>query len=162
MAVYNKRNKIDEAEFLAAIEGSFGQLEPIERQLRCTRQAIKDLLREKPYLEQELKDEMEREVDRTLIATIKDAQDPDSKTAPKSRELFLKAQARDRGFGERLEVTGADGAPLVFLHTAAQLPNSNAWQIQADQYAENEDARIDAEMEKLGISGKPNRRLENK
>lgn len=162
MAVYNKRTKVGEAEFLAAIEGSFGQLEPIERKLNCTRKALRELLAEKPYLQDELDDEVERELDRTVISAFKDAQNQDSRTAPKSRELVLKAKARDRGFGERLEVTGADGAPLVFLHTAAQIPSGNAWQIQADQYAENEDARIDAEMEKLGISGKPKRRLENK
>lgn len=162
MAFYAKRTKVDEAEFLAAIEGSCGQLEPIERKLSCTRKALRELLAAKPYLQDELDDEMERELDRTVISALKDAQDPDSRTAPKSRELVLKAKARDRGFGDKLEVSGTDGAPLVFLHTAAQLPNQNMWQIQADTYAENEDARIEAEMEKIGIGGNSNKALGNR
>lgn len=155
MAFYAKRTRVDEAEFLAAIEGSCGQLEPIERKLNCTRKALRELLAAKPYLQDELDDEMERELDRTVISALKDAQDPDSRTAPKSRELVLKAKARDRGFGDKLEVSGTDGAPLVFLHTAAQMPDSQRWQINADEYAQNEDAAIEAKMRELGIGNTP-------
>lgn len=160
MPIYKKRNKISEDEFIAHVDGSYGQLEPIERALNCTRQAIRDLLTEKPHLQKELDDEMEREKDRIIIATMRDCKSEDDRTRNKAREIFLKAAARDRGFGDKLEVTGADGAPLVFLHTAAQLPDRNVWQIQADSYAENEDAKIEAEMEKIGIGGTPQRKIE--
>lgn len=156
---FAKRTKIGVNEFLAAVEGSHGQLEPIEKKLCCTRRAIKELIALHPELQEELDDEVERELDRTIIAAFQDAQDPESRTAPKSRELILKAKARDRGFGERLEVTGADGAPLVFLHTAAQMPDSNTWQLQAENYADNEDAAIDAKMAELGLNG--NKQLGN-
>ena len=162
MSEYSKRTQVGKAEFLAAIPGCRGQLEPIEHKLHCTRRALKELLKAHPDLQEELDDELERELDRTIYAAFEDAQNPDSRTAPKSRELILKAKARDRGFGDRMEVTGADGAPLVFLHTAAQLPNQNMWQIQADTYAENEDSRIEAEMEKIGIGSKSNKTLGNR
>lgn len=162
MSEYSKRTQVGKAEFLAAIPGCRGQLEPIEHKLHCTRRALKELLKAHPDLQEELDDELERELDRTIYAAFEDAQNPDSRTAPKSRELILKAKARDRGFGDRMEVTGADGAPLVFLHTAAQLPNQNMWQIQADTYAENEDSRIEAEMEKIGIGGNSSKALGNR
>lgn len=160
---FAKRTKVSEAEFLAAIPGCRGQLEPIEKQLNCTRRALKELLAANPHLQEELDDEVERELDRTIFAAFEDAQNPDSRTAPKSRELILRAKARDRGFGiEKTDTANAEGSPLVYLHIAAQLPNGNAWQVQADNYAENEDAKIEAEMEKLGIGGNNFRKIEGK
>ena len=162
MSEYSKRTQVGKAEFLAAIPGCRGQLEPIEHKLNCTRRALKDLLKEHPDLQEELDDELERELDRTIYAAFEDAQNPDSRTAPKSRELILKAKARDRGFGDRMEVTGADGAPLVFLHTAAQMPDSQRWQITADEYAQNEDAAIEAKMRELGIGNTPVKQIGGK
>lgn len=66
---------------------------------------------------------------------------------------MLKAIARDRGFGERIEVTGAEGKPLVFLHTAAKMLPVTAWADRANAYAEKENAAIEEKISKV-LDGK--------
>lgn len=107
-----KRTSITKEELIEAIPGSKGLLLNIEKQLGCTRSCITKMLEQYPEIKQELEDEMEREKDEVLNNLIEDAKSGDKA----SRKLFLEAQARDRGYGEKLEVTGANGQPLVFLH----------------------------------------------
>ena len=110
-----KRTSVTLNEVLSAIPYSKGQIQPIEERLRCTRSAVKKILEECPEAQQELNDEYERQKDMIIVNAIEDAKAGD----PKARELVLKAIARDRGFGDKLEVTGKDDQPLVFLHAIA-------------------------------------------
>lgn len=148
-ANYNKRTSIGKEEFLDAIPGSKGQLFPIETQLNCTRGALRNLLAKYPELQDELNDELEREKDRIIIAMIEDSLHGEPKERGKARDSLLKAIARDRGFGERLEVTGANGQPLVFLHTAAKILPVNDWAKKAELYAESENAAIEAKISEV-------------
>ena len=75
----------------------------------------------------EIKDEQEREKDMVMDNLIEDAKNGDKF----ARKLFLEAQARDRGFGDKLEISGANGQPLVVLHAVtanltANEENNNA------------------------------------
>ncbi len=145
------REKISKAEVLAAIPISKGLIEPIERELLCTRKAIKQVLADYPEVKEALAEELEREKDRIEFNLMRDAADGD----PKARELFMKSQMRDRHYGERLEVTGADGAPLVVLHTAGQIQSIDDWAQSAQQYAEAENAAIEAKISEVVDNKKP-------
>lgn len=111
---YLKRTSITKEELIEAIPGSKGLLLNLERKLGCTRSCISKMLEQYPEIKQELQDEMEREKDEVLNNLIEDAKSGDRA----SRKLFLEAQARDRGYGEKVEISGANGQPLVFLHAA--------------------------------------------
>lgn len=145
--INNKRTSVGREEFLAAIPNSKGQLEPIEKELNCTRNALRDILKKFPDLQSELDDELERVKDRIVIAMMNEATDGGSRGADRTRETLLKAIARDRGFGEKLEVTGADGAPLVVLHASASLPTIAEWAKKAAAFSESQEKILDAQIE---------------
>ena len=149
MGTLCKRTTVGKEEFLAAIPGSHGQLAPIEQSLNCTRGALRDAMAKYPEIKTELADELERDKDKIIIAMIADSMNGDERSKGKARETLLKAIARDRGFGERLEVTGAEGKPLVFLHTAAKILPVEGWAKNAAIYAEKENARIEAEISEV-------------
>lgn len=111
----DKRTSVTPQEVLEAIPGSKGLIVNIERTLCCTRDAVKNCLAANPKLQKEMEDEEEREKDLVMSNLIEDAKSGDKA----ARELYLKNRARDRGFGDKLEVSGADGQPLVFLHAIA-------------------------------------------
>lgn len=149
------RTKVSLSEVLAVIPQSKGQIQPIEKALQCTRGAVKEILANYPEAQQELSDELERQKDIVMINLIADAQAGD----PKARELLMKAVGRDRGFGDKLEVTGKDGAPMVILHAAAQnlianQSNGNArkqdriasWGKAAIDYHDQQTAAVEAEI----------------
>lgn len=149
------RTKVSLSEVLSVIPQSKGQIQPIEKALQCTRSAVKEVLANHPEAQQELADELERQKDIVMINLIADAQAGD----PKARELLMKAVGRDRGFGDKLEVTGKDGAPMVILHAAAQNliandGNGNAskqnriasWEKSAIDYHEQQTAAVEAEI----------------
>ena len=122
-----RRNSVSKNEILGAIPGSKGLIVNLEIALHCTRDAIKAAIHAHPEIKKELEDEAEREKDFVLNNLIEDAKAGDKA----ARELYLKAQARDRGFGDKLEVSGENGQPLVFLHAVAtdltaNLRNANA------------------------------------
>ena len=149
-----KRTKVSKAEVLAHISESKGQLEPLERILNCTRGALRDLIRECPELQTELDDELERMKDRIIAAMMDEAIDG-GKGSDRTRDLLLKAIARDRGFGEKLEVTGADGAPLVVLHSSANLLPVEEWAKKAAEFGESQEKVLDAKILELGLDGPP-------
>ena len=117
-----RRNSVSKNEILSAIPGSKGLIVNLENALHCTRDAIKAAIAANPDIKKEMEDEAEREKDMVLNNLIEDAKNGDKA----ARDLYLKAQARDRGFGDKLEVTGAEGQPLVFLHAVATDLTSNA------------------------------------
>lgn len=111
----SKRSSVSKNEIIGAIPGSKGLIVNLEIALNCTRDAIKAAIHAHPEIKKEMEDEAEREKDMVLNNLIDDAKNGDKA----ARELYLKAQARDRGFGDKLEVSGANGQPLVFLHAVA-------------------------------------------
>lgn len=151
-----KRTSVGLEEVLACIPGSMGQLEPIEKRLNCTRNALRTAIEKHPEIKTELADELEREKDRIIISMINDSKDGDPKERGRARETLLRAIARDRGFGERLEVTGANGNPLVFLHTAAKLLPVDGWAKKAAAFAEKRENAIDVQVKELGLDNTDN------
>lgn len=156
MSINNKRTSVGRDEFLAAIPGSHGQLAPIEQALNCTRGALRDAISKFPEIKTELDDELERDKDKIIIAMIADSMNGDERAKGKARETLLKAIARDRGFGERLEVTGAEGKPLVFLHTAAKLQSVDGWAEKAAAFAEKRENAINVHIRELGLADEQN------
>lgn len=110
-----RKNIVSKEEVLAVIPGSKGLIYNIEQELYCTRDAVKKAIELYPEIQKEMDDEAEREKDMVMANLIEDAKAGDKH----ARELYLKSQARERGFGDRVEVTGAEGQPLVFLHAVA-------------------------------------------
>lgn len=142
-----KRTTVTKNEVLAAIPGSKGLIVNLENILGCTRDAVKQAMAAYPEIKKEMEDEAEREKDIVLNNLIEDAKAGDKA----ARDLYLKAQARDRGFGDKLEVSGAEGQPLVFLHAVAadltaNIKNGNAtkekrvssWTAKAVEYHEKQ------------------------
>jgi hypothetical protein len=154
-----KRTSVGKEEVLACISISKGQLLPIEERLNCTRSALRDVIAKYPEIQTELNDELERQKDRIIIAMLDDCIEGEDKLKSKARETLLKAIARDRGFGEKLEVTGANGQPLVFLHSSAKMLSREDWVTRAEKYAAEENAAIDAKITELGIGGAAPRAL---
>lgn len=136
------REKVSKEEVLAAIPTSKGLIEPIEKELLCTRKAVKQILNEHPEVKEALEEELEREKDRIEFNLMRDAKNGD----PKARELFMKSRMRERHYGERLEVTGAEGAPLVFLHTSPADLSIETWAKNAQDYDAKQAAALDAEL----------------
>lgn len=116
-----KRTSVTREEVLSAISGSKGLILNIEKKLGCTRSCIQEWIDKDPVIKQEIKDEQEREKDMVMDNLIEDAKNGDKF----ARKLFLEAQARDRGFGDKLEISGANGQPLVFLHAVTHNLTAN-------------------------------------
>lgn len=145
-----KRTSVSKEEFLHAIPGSYGTLQPIEKLLYCTRQALRDCMRKYPELEQELKDEAEREFDKALISTFEDAKTGDERVRCKARDQIFKAFGKDRGFGDQQDNSG-DGKIQLFLHTSNVRLSVSDWQKQAAVFSEQRDREVDKQMKELGI-----------
>lgn len=145
-----KRTNVSKDEFMNAIPGSKGQLYPIEIKLNCTRKALRDLLKKFPDLEDELNDELARSIDQVVLSTFEDAVSGSEKEKTKSRELLLRAFAKDRGFGEVKDQANQNSINL-FLHSPAKLPSTTEWIENAKKYKEKEDQAIEAEFRKLNI-----------
>jgi hypothetical protein len=160
----SKRTSVTREEVLAAISGSKGLILNIEKALGCTRSCIQEWIDKDPEIKQEIKDEQEREKDMVMDNLIEDAKNGDKF----ARKLFLEAQARDRGFGDKIEISGANGQPLVMLHAVAtnltaNEQNDNAsrekrvesWSHNAIEYHEKQTEELkglstDEIVEKLG------------
>ena len=161
----NKRTVVTLNEVLSAIPLSRGQIQPIEHHLNCTRSAVKKILEQFPEAQQELDDEYERQKDMMIVNAIEDAKAGD----PKARELILKAIARDRGFGDKLEVSGKDGQPLVFLHAVAANLTANennnfaskndriaSWSRKAVEYHEQQKQSVEAAVKEYSSPARKN------
>lgn len=162
--IKEKRTSVTREEILGAIEGSKGLILNIEEKLGCTRSCIQEWIEKDPQIKQEMKDEQEREKDRVMDNLIEDAKNGDKY----ARKLFLEAQARDRGFGDKIEISGANGQPLVMLHAVASnlIPNEEnnnasrekrveAWSKNAIDYHEKQTEELkglstDEIVKKLG------------
>lgn len=145
-----KPRDVTPEEVFRAIAGTKGIIVNLERKLGCTRQAIKDIIAQYPAIKKEMDDEAEREKDIVLNNLIEDAKAGDKF----ARELYLKSQARDRGFGDKVEVSNS-GQPMVFLHAVANdlIPNArnnnatkasriDSWASKALDYHETQTAEV--------------------
>ena len=154
--VYRRiRTSVTKDELMLQIRGSCGLIETLEKRLDCTRQAILHWVNSDPEVKEEMKFERERANERVLAATYRDAVMGSTKEKNKARELIFQIIAKERGLGvKRLEVTGANGAPMVMLHSPA--PNTisrDQWVKLASEYSEQEKEKVDAQI-KAAMSGK--------
>jgi hypothetical protein len=151
MASTTVRTSVTPGEVLAHIPESFGLLQPITKALQCTRSAVQKVLDENPEIAEKFADAEEDAKDTVIKMMIKDAKAGDAK----ARELFLKSRARDRGYGDKLEISGDKDKPLVFLHAAARDLVGNdpkpqridSWQSRAIDYHEKQ--TIEAESKDI-------------
>ncbi len=152
-----KRTEVSREEILSLIPRSRGLLEPLERALHCTRGALREALRRYPELQIELNDEMERVKDRIILVMMEEAMGSGGRSCDRSRDMLLKALARDRGFGDKMEISGASCTPLVALN----LGNNPApkgiegWASNASEYGRNQERLLDSKMKELGLDNSP-------
>lgn len=106
------RDSVTQQELMDAIPGSCGLLINIEKKLKCTRSAVRNLVENDPAIQQALADEEEHTKDNIVMATIQAAMNGDAK----AREFYLKTQARDRGYGDKPVQQKKDDAPLVSIN----------------------------------------------
>lgn len=149
---YAKRTNVGREEFLAAIPDSHGTLLKIEEKLNCTRQALRDCMKKYPELKNELQDEVERNLDRIIIATMQDCVDGDDRVKCKSRDQILKALAKERGFGDVKETPETEGKIQIFLHTSNARLSVDQWSRQAAVFAEQREREVEKQMKELGLS----------
>lgn len=92
-----------------AVPGTAGFPVAIAKRLDCSAQTIRDYAKRYPTVAEAIKNERENTTDfveNALLQAIKDG----NVTA---MIFYLKTQAKDRGYVERQEVTGAAGGPMA-------------------------------------------------
>lgn len=99
--------------FEQAIKLSFGVKSAVASMVGCSRQTVENALDRWPELVEELATAKAHLVGIATGALIDDIQDRTSPGHQRAYMYALKTQAKDEGFVERSEVTGADGAALL-------------------------------------------------
>jgi len=99
--------------FQEAIVMSYGVKSAVASMVGCSRQTVDNALERWPELNDELDAAKARLVGIATGALIDDIQDRTSPGHQRAYMYALKTQAKDEGFVERSEVTGADGAGLL-------------------------------------------------
>jgi len=99
--------------FERAIKLSFGVKSAVASMVGCSRQTVENALERWPELVEELATAKAHLVGIATGALIDDIQDRTSAGHQRAYMYALKTQAKDEGFVERNEVTGADGAALL-------------------------------------------------
>lgn len=99
--------------FERAIKLSFGVKSAVASMVGCSRQTVENALERWPELVEELATAKAHLVGIATGALIDDIQDRTSPGHQRAYMYALKTQAKDEGFVERSEVTGADGAALL-------------------------------------------------
>lgn len=142
------RTSVTPGEVLSHIPQSRGLLQPITKALQCTRSAVQKVLDAHPDIAEKFADTEEDAKDEIIEQLMKDAKMGDAK----ARELFLKSRARDRGYGDKLEISGDKDKPLVFMHAIArdlvgEAPKPKRidnWQNRAIDYHEKQTAEAES------------------
>lgn len=98
-------------EAIEAVQGSRGFITTVAKKLGCTRGNIYALMKKYPTVKQAIDDERETLKD---FAEGKLFQQIDEGNTT-AIIFYLKTQAKDRGYVERQEVTGAEGGPVVVV-----------------------------------------------
>jgi hypothetical protein len=99
--------------FENAIKLSFGVKSAVAALVGCSRQTVDNALERWPELREQLDTAKAVLVGMATGALVDDIQDRSSPGHQRAYMYTLKTQAKDEGFVERSEVTGADGAALL-------------------------------------------------
>jgi hypothetical protein len=94
---------------LKAVKGSKGFITNVAKRLKCSRPTVYKLLEQYPELKSAISDERESQKDHVEIQLFKQIDQGNIAAII----FYLKTQAKDRGYIERQELTGADGADLL-------------------------------------------------
>ena len=107
----SKAEKFPLEQVLTAVKDSGGIQAVVAQRLKCSRNTVSRYAREYATVRQALDDESETVLDLAeskLVASIKDGD-------LSAVKYILSTKGKGRGYTERQEVTGADGAPLVVV-----------------------------------------------
>lgn len=99
--------------FENAIKLSYGVKSAVAAMVGCSRQTVDNAFERWPELREQLDTAKARLVGMAAGALVDDIQDRTSPGHQRAYMYALKTQAKDEGFVERSEVTGADGAALL-------------------------------------------------
>jgi hypothetical protein len=102
-------NGLTAASMIDAVERSRGFVSEACRLLRCSRKHFYAKLKDFPTVQQALEDEREKRHDWVESKMLKGIE----AEVPALIIFYLKTQCRDRGYSERVEVTGANGGPMT-------------------------------------------------
>jgi len=105
--------KFTAEQMIDALTKSKGMIAPAARSLRCSRNTVKRYLREYVTVEQAQKDEREAMTDTAELSLYNAVLRGEAWAVC----FYLKTQGKRRGYVERAEVTGKDGAPIEHDHT---------------------------------------------
>lgn len=98
--------------FIDAIPGTAGIISSIAKRVGCDWHTCKKWVMEYPTVAKAYQDECEAVADLAETTVIKAIRDGDVGTA----RWYLATKGKKRGYGERLELTGADEGPLVIVY----------------------------------------------
>jgi hypothetical protein len=102
-----------------ALRDARGNLTKAAERIRCTRQTIYNYIKDHPELEDVRNEARQTALDRVEDRLWDAAEDGESWAVT----FALKTQAKDRGYSERHEVTGADGGALDVTHALKGMEN---------------------------------------
>jgi hypothetical protein len=95
-------------EIIGALEESRGLIAPAARKLGCARDTIRSYLAEYEEIARAIKDQREATTDMAENALYDAIRDREAWAVC----FYLKCMAKDRGYAERAELTGTNGAPV--------------------------------------------------
>jgi hypothetical protein len=94
---------------IEAVQDSKGFITTVAKRLGCTRGNVYALMNKFPTVEQAIKDERETLKDFAEGKLFQQIDDGNTTAII----FYLKCQAKERGYVERQEITGAEGAPVT-------------------------------------------------
>jgi DNA-binding transcriptional MerR regulator len=100
--------KYSEQQIIEALEESKGLIAPAARKLGCARDTIRRYLEEYEGVAQAIKDQREAVTDMAENALYQAILDREAWAVC----FYLKCMAKDRGYVERAELAGTNGAPV--------------------------------------------------
>ena len=103
---------ITQKQAIEAVRGSRGFITAIAKRIGCERSHVYNLQKKWPKFAQAIIDE--REALKDFAESKLFGQIDDGNTT--AIIFYLKTQAKDRGYIERQELTGADGGPIVMVN----------------------------------------------
>lgn len=112
-AAVEDKPQFPKAVFENAIKLSFGLKSTVAALVGCSRQTVDNALERWPELREQLDSQKAVLVGMAAGALVDDMMDRTSPGHQRAYMYTLKTQAKDEGFVERNEVTGADGAGLL-------------------------------------------------
>ena len=114
-------NGLTAERMIKAIEEANGYVSAACHALGCSRQHWYNKLKQYPTVQQAITEIREKRTDfveSKMMELIKDLN-------PTMIIFYLKTQAKDRGYIERHELTGADGGPIVVDWSANNAPDND-------------------------------------